>query len=376
MAVHVAHPISIHSSPSHCNIPFPARAALMRIDMATEMEQVPLWFAYLQARQASQRISVPSVTTTAVERGEIASQARSTVSGESSDGESGVDGHREQAAAPPDVTGKVMTLSRDPVGCRQVQQALDEVTGDKAREAIALELKDHVWEALRCPHANHVLQKCVSNLKPQAAQFIINELTCKPGWAAAAACHKFGCRVLQRLLEHCSAGQNKAIIEDVLSDALQIARHPYGNYVVQHILEHGTFSQYRRLTKMLELDIAVVALDSYGCAVVNKALSHGEAADQRSLALSLLHEPGVLVAMSCTRHGHLAVKLVLQVLEGEEREEARAQLARSTSCLRASRYGRQVAAFVQPSSGGLGTPDALKPASSNGCGASSAGSAS
>jgi len=74
---------------------------------------------------------------------------------------------------------------------------------------------------------------------------------------------------------------------------------------------------------------------------LGKALCHGAQEDQLLLAQTLIrHE--ALVAMSRTRHGSAAVKLVLEVVDGEDQEEAKRQLSEEMTSLRASRYGRVV----------------------------------
>merc|ERR1719247_1621296 len=95
------------------------------------------------------------------------------------------------------IAGNVWHLAREKEGCRLVQEALENATGDADRVALASEMRGRVWEALRCPNANFVLQKCIGVLRPQASQFIIDELRDKG--SSKAARHRFGCRVLQRL---------------------------------------------------------------------------------------------------------------------------------------------------------------------------------
>merc|ERR1712139_585287 len=100
--------------------------------------------------------------------------------------------------------------------------------GDAERVALAFEMHSRVWEALRCPNANFVLQKFICVLRPQASQFILDELR-KAGFSKAAR-HRYGCRVLQRLLEHCGAEQLQPLVEDLLLDASALCRHVYGHY--------------------------------------------------------------------------------------------------------------------------------------------------
>eukprot|EP00425_Heterocapsa_triquetra_P047058 CAMPEP_0195074424 /NCGR_PEP_ID=MMETSP0448-20130528/17536_1 /TAXON_ID=66468 /ORGANISM="Heterocapsa triquestra, Strain CCMP 448" /LENGTH=223 /DNA_ID=CAMNT_0040106677 /DNA_START=15 /DNA_END=683 /DNA_ORIENTATION=- len=214
------------------------------------------------------------------------------------------------------VAGYVWKLSRDAEGCRAVQNALEGAGSDQARAVLAAELRGHIWEALRCPHANYVLQKCITTMRPQASQFIIDELQRRgPGAATQAARHRFGCRILERLLEHCLPSQVRGLVEALVGDAVSLASHPYGNYVVQHILEHGAPDQQARLAGLFADHVLMLGSDSYASAVVAKALTHGSQEGRVGLAQALLKAPGLLPAMAHTRHGHVAAKFVLQLVE-------------------------------------------------------------
>lgn len=245
------------------------------------------------------------------------------------------------------VTGRVWEFSQDPKGCREVQHALDSAQNEEDRIAIAMELKGHVGEALRCPHANHVLQKCIISMRPQVSQFIVEELLAS-GIALQAARHKYGCRIVQRILEHCPPWQVKGLSEVLLGELGPVARHPYGNYVAQHMLLHGTSQHRLMLCEALSRDIRGMGADPYGCAVVSAALAHGPHEGQVLLARTLLKEPALLVFMACSRHGHVAAKMTLQVLTNEELQLARKVLSAEAKVIAASRYGRMVAACIPP----------------------------
>lgn len=151
------------------------------------------------------------------------------------------------------LTGRVWALARDPKGCREVQEALDSADNEEVRVAMVAELHHHVWEAMRCPHANFVIQKAIALLRPDEVQFVVDEIVEKGHRAIAqAAKHKFGCRIIQRLLEHCSGNQLKSLSDGLLSDAVSTARHPYGNYVMQQLLEYGTDKQKHTLIEELQ----------------------------------------------------------------------------------------------------------------------------
>lgn len=233
------------------------------------------------------------------------------------------------------VAGQVWRLSQDPHGSREVQRVLEQaeaaiscdemgVQTSKALDDIALELRGHVMEAMRCPHANFVLQKCISAAAPVSARFFLEELLQDSAEAIAqAARHRFGCRVIERFLEVCTPAQVAPLIDLLVEDALSLFTHPYGNYTVQHLLSHGQSEHRHQLAKLLQANAAEIGANFYGSAVVGQALKHVSQEDQIALARSLLHVPGLLVAMARSKHGHSAARLAMQALDGPEREAAR-----------------------------------------------------
>merc|ERR1719326_2532951 len=86
--------------------------------------------------------------------------------------EGGPDCHAQVAF----LQGCIWRLSTDGQGCRLVQEVLTDAACDDERIVVASELHTHVWEALRCPNANHVLQKCIDTMRPADSQFIIDEI--------------------------------------------------------------------------------------------------------------------------------------------------------------------------------------------------------
>ncbi len=51
--------------------------------------------------------------------------------------------------------------------------------------------------------------------------------------------HPYGCRVIQRILEHCKEEQVRVVLDEVHTHIGDMVQDQYGNYVIQHILEHG-----------------------------------------------------------------------------------------------------------------------------------------
>ena len=60
------------------------------------------------------------------------------------------------------------------------------------------------------------------------------------GSVVGLSTHPYGCRVVQRVLEHCTVEDVKAFVRrQILLSTAPLATDQYGNYVIQHMLEHG-----------------------------------------------------------------------------------------------------------------------------------------
>lgn len=241
------------------------------------------------------------------------------------------------------IMGNVWALSRNSHGCREVQRILGDCK-DSEHASIVAELKGHVWEALNCPHANYVMQKCITTMRPQMCQFIIDELV-KDRKVTSAARLKFGCRVIQRLLEHCREDQLLTIVEDIIADGIDLARHPYGSFVVRHMAEQGSCEQNHRLIELFRENVMTVNYDGVTCKVIEKTMEHATQSDSRALALDIIQINGLIVRISQNRYGHLIAKSILRLLATdapEMMEIAVTQIHAAEQRLQESRYGRAV----------------------------------
>lgn len=61
--------------------------------------------------------------------------------------------------------------------------------------------------------------------------------------------HAYGCRVIQRILEHCIDDQKQAILEEIKDSFSVLIQDQYGNYVIQHVLKHGRPTDRERLMR-------------------------------------------------------------------------------------------------------------------------------
>lgn len=55
----------------------------------------------------------------------------------------------------------------------------------------------------------------------------------------ALSAHPYGCRIIQRILEHCTPEQKAPIMDELHQHCEYLISDQYGKYVIQHVLEHG-----------------------------------------------------------------------------------------------------------------------------------------
>jgi len=249
---------------------------------------------------------------------------------------------RARVTADLPLRGNVWKLSRDPQGCRRVQDALAEADSDKEREAVAEELRGHVWQAVHCPHANHVVQQVIACMRASSCDFVVDEILGRgPGAVRRVARHALGCRVLQRMLEHWP-DRAARLVDGLMAEGALLCRHEFGNYVMQHVLEYGSAEHRQALIAGMVRQAHELGPDAVAGGPLAKAIAHGACEDREALARALLAERRVLAGMACARHGHAAVQKIFELCEEPVRLEAMKQLRGQQKRLQACRYGRAV----------------------------------
>lgn len=247
--------------------------------------------------------------------------------------------------------GSVYPLALDRMGCRLLQDSLDNYTTLERKE-IALEFKGRVRAAVESPHANHVIQRLVELLPPKALKFLLQEL--RKGWGACSmARHKFGCRVLERILEHFTAcRETKSELEEFLAGLMAelqvLSRHLFGNFVVQHLVEYGDDAQRTEVCRALRRDLRAAALDEHAVCVLDRALEWLPEDERSALADGVVAMPALLPVMASSRSGELALeRLVLVVGAGPRLAQLSAAFESQRTELLNSRGGRTLYELVQ-----------------------------
>lgn len=253
--------------------------------------------------------------------------------------------HAKRAAIVAWMQPVVMDLALSANGTRIIQKAL-EVTGGETQIMLSLCMHGCVRKLLDSHHGNHVLQKSIVMMPPHAVQFIFHELSFyRQGWAGVV-CHRFGCRVVERLLEHCDAALTAPIVAAVVADIDSLSRHPFANYVVQHILEYVPAHRAQVVHALVQVGVPLMAQHRVASNIVERAFEHSGTELQQALAEAILASPGAIVDMSCGRYGSFTVRRMLEALQGTLRYMALQQLGEAIPQLQASKSGRPIASRV------------------------------
>jgi hypothetical protein len=179
------------------------------------------------------------------------------------------------------ISGSVLRCSLHKLGCRVVQFALERASSEASFWLVS-GLRGHVMEVLESPHGNFVLQKIIECLPVNHSSFIVEELRGCPQYVGR---HRFGCRILCRLLEYANTSPGlSALIDMLLVNAYTLCLHVYANHVMCAVLEHGHTEQKHRVAVALSGNLLCAANHVHGSHVVEAALSQCSTEDRRLLA--------------------------------------------------------------------------------------------
>jgi len=188
-------------------------------------------------------------------------------------------------------------------------------------------------------------------MPPDSVTFIINAVNMK---VEAWATHMYGCRVIQRLLEHCTSQQLPRMLDQILASAKKLAQDPYGNYVVQHMLEHGRKDDKGRIMQVVCQNMAEFSKHKCSSNVVEKCFevsAIGEHAQQlekecQGLYIAVYGQPNdpmsPLRQMVDDRFGNYIVQRMMEYSKGDNRAMLKRHLLVMEPILKNSNNGKHI----------------------------------
>jgi len=238
--------------------------------------------------------------------------------------------------------GSVLTLSMEPFGCRVIQSVLD-IAGMPEKEAIAAELQNNVRLVTTSPHANFVIQKVIEVLPVSSTTFVAEELR---NIAADVAQHRFGCRVLSRLVEHHWGGDaaspaTHALIDELLLHTDLAIRHNFARHVLELVLEHGNEAHKHSIAETIQANAVYYAKNRCASYVLEKALSLCSGHDIGTIVSALVADQKQFLSLAVHECGIHVVRAAIKS-SSEDAEKARNMLLEDVQQIKSSKYGKRL----------------------------------
>ncbi|OAY71592.1 Pumilio [Ananas comosus] len=226
-------------------------------------------------------------------------------------------------------------------------QAIEVIDLDQKTKLVT-ELDGQVMRCVRDQNGNHVVQKCIECIPEGSIQFIISTFY---NQVVTLSTHPYGCRVIQRVLEHCNDPKTQQIVMgEILQSVCMLAQDQYGNYVVQHVLEHGKPEERSIIIEKLAGQIVQMSQQKFASNVVEKCLTFGGPAERQILINEMLgttdeNEP--LQAMMKDQFANYVVQKVLETCNDQQRELILSRIKVHLNALKKYTYGKHIVARVE-----------------------------
>uniref|UniRef100_A0A8B9L931 Pumilio homolog 1 n=1 Tax=Astyanax mexicanus TaxID=7994 RepID=A0A8B9L931_ASTMX len=258
------------------------------------------------------------------------------------------------------IRGHVLSLALQMYGCRVIQKALEFIPSDQqVISEMVRELDGHVLKCVKDQNGNHVVQKCIECVQPHALQFIIDAFK---GQVFALSTHPYGCRVIQRILEHCLPEQTLPILEELHQHTEQLVQvqntlvssvkcDQYGNYVIQHVLEHGRAEDKSKIVSEIRGNVLGLSQHKFASNVVEKCVTHSLRAERAMLideVCSMADGPhSALYTMMKDQYANYVVQKMIDVAEPTQRKIVMHKIRPHIATLRKYTYGKHILAKLE-----------------------------
>uniref|UniRef100_A0A8C5E8A1 PUM-HD domain-containing protein n=1 Tax=Gouania willdenowi TaxID=441366 RepID=A0A8C5E8A1_GOUWI len=220
--------------------------------------------------------------------------------------------------------------------------------GSADQNDIVRELDGHVLKCVKDQNGNHVVQKCIECVQPQALQFIIDAFQ---GQVFVLSTHPYGCRVIQRILEHCTQEQTLPILEELHQHSEQLGQDQYGNYVIQHVLEHGRPEDKSKIVAEVRGKVLVLSQHKFASNVVEKCVIHSSRAERALLIDEVCCQKdgphSALYTMMKDQYANYVVQRMIDMAEPAQRKIIMHKIRPHIATLRKYTYGKHILAKLE-----------------------------
>jgi pumilio RNA-binding family len=182
-------------------------------------------------------------------------------------------------------------------------------------------------------------------------QFIINAFQ---GRVKELSSHPYGCRVVQRILEHCTDLQKMAILEELRQCCGELVQDCYGNYVIQFVMQHGWEEDRAALIREVQANLLDFSQHKFASNVVEKCLQFASKKDRDEMIWTIINvtfdlnnpvdSKGHCVLESMVRdpYANYVVQKVIDVSDERQRGAIMRYVKDNINQLRKYTYGKHI----------------------------------
>lgn len=243
----------------------------------------------------------------------------------------------------------VQPLALQMYGCRVIQKALESITLEH-QKIIIQELDGNVLKCVKDQNGNHVVQKCIETVQDSSClQFIIDAFR---GQVLALSTHPYGCRVIQRILEHCKEEQTVGVLEEIHNNTEQLLQDQYGNYVIQHVLDRGKEEDKSMIVNAVRGKVMHLSQHKFASNVVEKCVENANRAEKQFLIEEVCtansdSPTSALHIMMKDQYANYVVQKMIDVAEPTQRKILMHKIKPHISTLKKYTYGKHILAKLE-----------------------------
>ncbi|KAJ1265961.1 hypothetical protein BS78_08G114100 [Paspalum vaginatum] len=245
------------------------------------------------------------------------------------------------------LTGNVFTLSCHMYGCRVIERAIE--IGDLDQKVrLAKELNGFILRCIHDQNANHIVQKCIEHVPQQHIQFIFKNMY---GHVAELSTHLYGCRIIEKIFEHCDhPSVQRLILSEIMEQLPRLARDQFGNYIVQDLLKYGNPPLRSSIIKMFVGRFMAMSQGKFSSNVIEKCLTYGSLEERQMIINEMLTTGGEIEALAVMLddpYANYVLKKVIETCEDWQRRMILGCLNTHFSTLSHHKYWRYIIAHLE-----------------------------
>lgn len=268
-----------------------------------------------------------------------------------------------------------LELCLNAFGCRVIQKALD-VSSREQRDTLFFEPLKRELENLCCDqNGNHVAQKFVVELSATGdLENFVKIIVKDAETVRKLSSHPFACRVVQRMLEHCTEEQkNESFLPAIVEKTTELAINQFGNYVVQHSLQYGSEKFRKQILRELATEITSLATHKFASNVIEKCMAYCGKEEKKIMIDKMLgkrtassdsvlepEDPGEggieekdfegvehLPKLMSDQYANYVVQKLLEICDDDQFEEFLTRVRQHVPEMKKYAYGKHIVAHVE-----------------------------